>query len=342
MNFRTFYWIIILFVASTYAHSWFKTSEPPISDPSQPFRDASAFFEGFFNYFNLPKPSQIPECFSPDTASSFFKELNKAHKLLVAMNNREVLPLRSEFFKQYLFGIVHPSLTACIALTQDFDNLLKELGIHQKDPELFANANFLYSQAYFVKLLDNFEPMMENFEAKDYYPAGKAYGKLINDLVNSIKNEGLGYLAIKGFSNGFDTLGEVKDSENLLSESSIYLGGVAMELLKELTNVISEGESEQAYENNVNFWKGKGKEILEQIPSFVWRLGLVEGKDLTEVVGNHILNWIYDEKRMKYIQEHQMNYYTRMKLIGDNLNHLHVIQAGYLYADFIKGIDTSS
>ena len=49
--------------------------------------------------------------------------------------------------------------------------------------------------------------MIEHFEVKNFYNARKADGILINDLFNSIEIEGLEHLAIKGVSNGFDTLG---------------------------------------------------------------------------------------------------------------------------------------
>jgi len=272
----------------------------------------------------------------------FFKDLYKAHKLLLAMNNREVLPLRSEFFKHYLFGIIDPSITACIALTQDLSNLLNELGVDRRDPQVFANTNFLYSQAHHDKLLKDFAPIIRDLDSRSFFKAGKSYGALISHLISSVKNEGMGYLAIKGFCNGFENFAQVEDPVDLLTERSFYLGGIAMELLQELATVVSEGEWEEAYENTVTFWEEKGRKVIEQIPSSIWdRLGLYENKHMTEIVGSHILNWIYDEKRMKYIKKHRLNYYTRMKLIKDNLNHLHVIQAGYLYAEFIKSVDAS-
>ena len=311
--------------------------------PEDPYKDASEFFEGLFSRFGLDKPEQIiKECLCPKSSAIFLKSIYAFNQILIDVNNRNAARVHIDWAKEYIFAILNHGFTGCMAETQDFSDLLEALGV-ERDPILGHIAEWLYYQADFPKLLEDNKPVIQNLDAKNFSAAGAAYGDIMQDNVDAVKNQGVHYLSHVGMNNGFALGLEIDLPNDTLSVWNDTTAARDLAFLFGASRAVAAGKWWESYENLVKYWNEKGEEVLGNIPMEVWEdlQASEDNKKVTEKLGVDIMTKEFEDKMLKWIKKHPLKYHIHAKLMQKNFDQLHFIHIGVLQACLVKEIAKS-
>jgi len=308
-----------------------------------PHKDVAEFFEGLFSRFGLDKPEQIIwECFCDKTAAIYLEILRTWNQVLIDVNARDALHVHLDFAKELILSILDHSSSGCIIESQDFSNLLKAAGV-ERDPILTEISGWLYYQAYFPKFLEEYKPVIQNLDSKNFTAAGAAYGDIFQDNVDAVKNQGVHYLSHVGVQNGFALGLDIDLPNDSLTVWNDTTAAYDLEFAYEAAKAVADGHWCESFDNLVKFWKEKGEDILGHIPLSVWEClqGSDDNKKVTAKLGVDVMSKEFEELAAKWIKRHPWKYHAHAKLVKKNFEQLHFLHVGVLKAHLVKEIAKS-
>jgi len=308
---------------------------PEITSPSP----ISQFFEGLYAHFSLPAPQEmVQRCFDPFTEELFFKTLYGTNEILLDVNARQAGALHWDFIKQMVRSFLERPATFCTIKSDEFTELLNALGVD--NTEEWDLANWLYYQAHYQQLAYEFEPLIENLENGNYTEAGDAYAVVLKNFVDRTKAEGMKGLALRGFFNGFAIGLDIANPSDSLAVWNDTTAGYLMEFVEGVTEAISHGEWDHAYDSLHNFWMEKGKELLEKIPGSVWE-GLKKSGDyqsLTSRLGMELAGKEFRYLGLKFIGKKSLRVFLHMKVLEKNLKDFQMLHSGIVVGALVNQI----
>jgi len=230
----------------------------------------------------------------------------------------------------------------CIVESQDFSDLLEALGV-ERDPILTEISGWLYYQADFPKLLEDYKPIIQNLDNKNWSAAGAAYGDVMKDNVDAVKNQGVHYLSEAGLLNGFSLGLDIDLPNDTLTVWNDTTAAYDLDFAYEAARAVADGHWWDSWRNLVKFWEEKGEDILGHIPMSVWECiqGSEDNKKITEKLGVDVMSKEFEDLAVAWIKKHQWKYHAHAKLVKYNLEQLHFIHAGVLKAHLVKEIAKS-
>ena len=334
MNFKVF---IFIAFATFVACDHHLRASPPTFPEGEAVKCIEEFYNGYFAHFDLPSPTQIIKCYSPRDAAIFFTSIYEFYKILEDLEKRDQWDLHIRLIKEYFLAMLQSKVSRCIGKTQDIRDLLKALGIKASDMKKFAYGQYLYVQAHYSKMRGEYKPIIENILSKNFTAAGEANGVLAKNIVDTINEEKFGYLYIAAFENGFAMRAGVSNPNDSLSVWNHTTGGVAMMFLHELSEAVSRGKWAHSFRNTIKFMKGRGKDLLKEIPGSVFECleGSEDNKELTEKLGVNVLSKEFGKKMGKFIWRHPLKYHMYLTKIKHAMEHLQLGGAGAYYASLV-------
>jgi len=337
--------IIALISCDTETKSWYKFGEESSSPPHDHSKmdNLRYFYQTFFGQYKLSRPNQILDCFCDKTADLFFQSLYDSHQILIDTNERNSIKLHLEFAKLMLTYRPLHDVFACIAMTQDFTDLLDALDIKQRNPRDFMIAKYVYYQAEYPSLVENFQPVIDGLDNKNHSAAGKAYANVIGDLVHSVKKEGLNYLAWEGFENGIVVRLDIENPTDILKCFDNEAAGNYLEFLYKMSEYVSEGKYVDAPYNANRFWYEVGEKLMKKIQDEV--LECVKKSEDNQLIkkqlGIDVESREFLDLMLKYIGENRLHFFWMMKSLKHSFDHFNLNHAGYVYGHFLEQIAKS-
>jgi len=295
---------------------------------------------GLFDHFGLDKPNQIIfECLNNFSSAVFLKSMWTFNELLIDINARDARHAHHDFIKEWILSILGHGAAGCIVATQDFSNLVEALDI-KRDPLLDDIAQWLYFQADFEDLLDDYKPVIKNLEAKNFSAAGAAYGDVLNNTVKAVKSKGFYWLGHKGVSNGFSFGLDIDLPNDTLSIWNDTTSAYDLEFMWEAAKAVVDGHWWDSWRNLVKFWEEKGKDIIAKIPDSVWEAlqASEDNKKVTKKLGIDVMTKEFGEKAAHWIKKNQWKYHGFAKDVLRNLEHLNTIHVGALQAALVREV----
>jgi len=319
-----------------------ESTEASTAIPENPHQDVAQFFEGLFAHFGLGQPKQIIyECFNSGSAALYLESLYGFNQFLIDVINRDPHRVHWDIIKQYILAILEHSTSDCIVATQDLSDLLAALGV-KRDP-WSGIVNWLYFQAHFAQLFEGYKPVIQGFDSKNFTAAGDAYGALMNETVNVVKNEGLAYLAHTGFANGVSFGLDLALPNDSLAAWNDTTAAYDLEFIILGTKAVADGKWWESFDNLEKFWQEKGEEILGHIPLSVWEAieNSDDNKKLTEKLGVDVMSKEFEDLAVAWIKKHQWRYHAHAKALEKSFEQLDFIHAGILHAHIVEEIAKS-
>ena len=164
--------------------------------------DITDFYKGFFSYYNLPSPSQIPSCFDNEGVKLYIQSLFQKFELLKNSHERDFSKVHLISGRLSTTRHALESTYSCLFSTQDINSLLNTQKITNKDPKYIKLITYLNYQAHYDDLYEAYKPLIRSLEPKNFIEAGRTYGSITSYAINIVKSKGLDYLAFAVFRNG--------------------------------------------------------------------------------------------------------------------------------------------
>jgi len=336
----TILFLFALFTASFCDLSFFPKQETTDLKDHRPLDYLHYFFLTLFDQYNLTEPVAIVNCFNDKTATRFFNSLYDLHQIFIDTAERNTVKLHVDFAK---FALVLRSLDdslKCAAGTDDFSRLLDALGIQHKDPESLAIFDYIFYQARYNSLLQEFVPVIQGLDVNDNKEAAIAISRTLSNMVSSFKEEGVYSIANQAFGNGLAMSLDIDDPNDSLEcwddESSAHY----LDFFYRLAEVISEGGWRDAPINTHYFWKEEGEEIFKRIPSTVWDcvIASYDSRNLANALGIDIYTAEFREMMEKWITKNRLSYFMILKGIKTSFENKNLHHAGSLWGDFLDKV----
>jgi len=333
---------LALFAVASCDLTFLPKPEGVISDleDHRPIDDLRYFFMTLYKQFNLTDPDFIIECFCDKTATLFFKSLYEFNQLLNDTKERNEFKLHFDYLKLAALLKSLEDTAKCVIKTRDWDDLLNALEVEERDPQILALVNYIYYQARYSALLNDFVPLIIGLENKNHRKAGIAYSRLISNMVETVKYRGLHFIANQAFSNGFAVrlhLPTPGDSVRCFDNES---AAAYLEFFLKLSEEISNGKWKESPINTHFFWRDYGKKIMEKIPKEDW--GCVVGSHDYEVFYDRFGIRMYDREfldlLLKYVNNNRLHYWMMMKSMKESFDNYNLGHAGSVWGHLIKRI----
>jgi len=336
--------LIFAFLAMTLCGTGVPKSNLRIPGDHRPIDNLRYFFLTIFDQFGLDEPEDLIGCFDDKTAAIFFKSLFEFHEILTDTKERNEIRLHFDYLKLKILAKGLESVHECVIESDDYDELLDAMGVEERDSKKLMIYKYIYYQAEYEDLLEDFTSVVENLEDQDHKAAGIAYYRLLKRTVNNIKKLGVFFLANQGFGNGFSLrfgLSDPRDSLKCWNDSS------SETFLKFLCGLSSAVVNGSWYESPVNariWWDTWGSEIWDAIPDKVWSC-LGDSKDYEMMIGKigkDIFDDNFGELLLRYINNHRLNFFLTMKGIRHSFDKFNVNHAGFVFGHLIQRIARTS
>jgi len=228
-------------------------------------------------------------------------------------------------------------------MTQDFTDILDALDIKERNPKDFLITKYVYYQAEYPNLVEDFRPVIDGLDNKNHSAAGEAYANVIGNLVTAVKKQGLNFLAFEGLQNGIAVKLGVNNPGDILECFNNEYAGYYLEFLYRLSVVVSEGNWKDAFYSVNKFWYEEGKDLIKKIPKEVGECAenSTDNAEITEKLGIDVASEEFLDLMLKYIGENRLHFFWMMKGLRHSFDHFNLNHAGYLYGHFLERIAKS-
>lgn len=314
----------------------------PKIDPSH-HKDVDEFWTGAFENFNLQKPTELIECFGTVSGQVFFRKLRTINDLLQHSKANKNLKLHTDYAQLEVFMQALSHAHTCMFHSHDFDRLADSLHISH-DHEVIKKATYLYYQAKYADLADDFGQIVEEIDNKNYNNAGKIYAELFKRSVEDYKKRGEDLLAYQAFGNGLSgTLGAALPSESVDCYKEEH-AKLLMDFFRGISDAVTDAKWYRADKAAADYWEQEGRDLLSKIPSKVWRCDMKskDSKEISEKIGIELGSQQFREKMWDYMSDHNIMFYSYVKYISTELHKGDYVHAGAAYAHLLEAIAKSA
>jgi len=352
MKLIVFLFLSFLAIASCETdHPWLRFSKPKqpevlkMAQEPEPLKDHSrkdylrSFYQTLFNHYNLTQPDQILECFCDKTIDLFFNSLYDTHQILIDTNERNSAKLHLEFAKLLISYRPLHDVFACVSMTQDFTDLLDALGIKERNPKQFMLTKYIYYQAEYTDLVEDFQPVVDGLDNKDHRAAGEAYANVIDNLVHDVKKKGLSWLAKEAWENGLAVKLDLDNPSDILDCFDNNSSGIYLEFMYKWAEYVTDGSWRDAPYSTDRFWEQTGRDLMKKISKEIkCSSNSTDRQKLADKIGLNVESKDFVNAMMKYVNENRFHFHMMMKGLKHSLDHYNLNHAGYVYGHFLEQI----
>jgi len=315
---------------------------PKDLDPSH-HKEVDAFWTGAFEEFKLPKPTELIECFGTVSGQIFFRKIRAVNDLLQHSKSQNNFKLHTDFaqFEVLMHALEHAH--NCMFNTHDFERLTDSLHICH-DPEALKSAKYLYYQANFANLADDYKGIIEEIDNNDFNKAGKLLAVLFKKSVEDFKNQGEDLLAYQAFGNGLSGALGVSLPSDSVGCYNAKNAKLLMDFFRGFSHAVSEGRWYHADHSAVEYWEKEGKALLEQIPNKVWSCDMSskDSKEISEKIGMDLGSKEFRDKMWDYVNDHNIMFYSYLRSIKMAIDRGDYLHAGASYAHLLEAVAKST
>jgi len=336
----TILFLFALFTASFCDLSFLQKQKITDLKDHRPLDYLHYFFLTLYDQYNLTEPVAIVNCFDDKTATRFFNSLYELHEIFNDTAERNNIKLHIDYAKLALLLRSLDDSLECAVGTDDFTRLLDALGIKDRHPENLAIYDYIYYQARYNALLQEFIPVVKSLDNNDNKKAAIAVSRVLSDMVSNYKKEGVYFIANQAFGNGIAMSLDIDDPNDSLkcwdNESSAHY----LDFFYKLAEAVSEGGWRDSPINTHYFWKEQGEEIFKRIPSTVWDcvLASYDSRNLANALGIDIYTAEFREMMEKWITKNRLSYFMTLKGIKTSFESKNLNRAGNLVGDFLDKV----
>jgi len=314
---------------------------PKDLDPSH-HKEVDAFWTGAFEEFSLPKPTELIECFGTVSGQVFFRKLRIINDLLQHSKSGDNVKLHTDFaqFEVLMHALEHAH--ECMVHSHDFERLTDSLHISH-DPETLKNAKYLYYQAKFSNLADDYKSVIDEIDKKDFNKAGKNFADLFKKSIKDFKKQGEDLLAYQAFGNGISGALGVEFPSDSISCYNPKHAKLLMDFFRGISHAVTEGRWYKADQSTADYWKSEGKSLLEQIPDKVWNCDLnsKDSKKISEKIGMDLNSKEFRDKMWDYVNDHNIMFYSYLRSMRSAIHRGDYLHAGASYAHLLEAVAKS-
>jgi len=302
-------------------------------------KDIDEFWTGVFDALRLKKPTEIINCFGKVSGPVFFRKVRLMGSLLEHSKEGKNIRLHTDYAHLDLLMHALEHAHKCMADTNDFERMTHKLGV-PNDPEYLKKAKYIYFQAKFADITDDFKVIVDHIDKKEFELAGKDFGHLFKNAMKEYQHHGEDLLAQQAFGNGLSGALGLPYPKDCLKCYNAKNAKLWLDFFRGSADSITEGRWYKADDTAKDYWDKEGKDLLEQIPDKVWKCDLnsVESKRLAEELGIDLSSKEFMEKMWDYISDHNIMYYgylRSMKVSFDRNDYLH---AGAAYGHLLQAV----
>jgi len=315
---------------------------PKDLDPSH-HKEVDEFWTGVFEDFKLPKPTDLINCFGTVSGQVFFRKMRTINDLLQHSKAHDNLKLHTDYvqFEVLMQALEHAH--TCMVQSHDFERLTDALHISHDIGEI-KRAKYLYFEAKYASLADDYKGIVEAVDSKDFNKAGKLFGELFRKCVKDYKKQGEDLLAYQAFGNGISgTLGVALPSDSLNCYSSKD-AKVLLDFFRGISHAVADGRWYHADKSTLNYWEKEGKALLEKVPSKVWNCDMKssDSKQISEKVGMDLNSQEFRDKMWTYVNDHNIMFYSYLRTMNSAFEKNDYLHAGATYAHLVEAIVKST
>jgi len=311
---------------------------PKDLDPSH-HREIDAFWTTAFKHFGLPKPTELIECFGTVSGSVFFRKLRTVNDLLQHSKTGDNIKLHTDYVQVEVLMHALEHTHRCMVDSHDFERLSDSLHISH-DAETLKRAKYLYYEAKYASLADDYKLIIDELDKKDFAQAGKLFAELFQKSVKDFKKQGEDLLSYEAFSNGLSaTLGLELPTEGFKCYNSNQ-AKILMDFFKGIADAVTEGRWYKADQSTADYWKKQGKDLLSQIPDKVWKCDMnsKDSKQISEKIGMDLNSQEFRDKMWDYVSDHNIMFYSYLKSMNSAFTKGDYLHAGAAYAHLLEAI----
>jgi len=315
---------------------------PKNLDPTH-HKGVDEFWTGVFDSFKLSKPTELINCFGTVSGPIFFRKIRKMSDLLMHSKGQDNLKLHTDYTQFAILAQALEHAHKCMAQTKDFERLTDSLDV-SKDLEVLKKMSYLYFEAKFAQIADEFRGVIHEIDGKEYNKAGKKYAEMLKKAVKDFSSQGEELIAYQAFSNGVTgTLSLPLPSQNLNCYSSKDAKPI-MDFYRGLAHAVAEGKFNKADESAASYWEKEGKTLLEKIPKKVMTCesSSNESKQLSDKLGVDIHSKDFRDKMWNYMKNHNIMFYSYLKTMNAAFGKNDNLHAGSAYAHLLEAVSKSS
>jgi len=231
----------------------------------------------------------------------------------------------------------------CMVQTKDFESLMDTLRISH-DPQILNKAKYLYFQAKFGSLADEFKFIVEEIDSKNFNKAGKTFAELSKRHVKDFKKIGEDVLSYQAFSNGISgTLGLPLPSESIACYSSKDAKSL-MDFFRGFSHAVNEGRWYKSEHSAAEYWEKEGKELLEKVSKKAWNCDMnsSDTKQMGEKLGLDLNGQEFRDKMWDYLNDHNIMFYSYLRTMNMAFEKNDYLHAGSAYAHLLEAVAKSA
>jgi len=315
---------------------------PKDLDPSH-HKDIDEFWTGVFEAFRLPKPAELINCFGSVSGKIFFRKIQTINNLLMHSKGHDMVKLHTDYtqFEVLMHALAHSH--KCMVETKDFERLTDALHIPH-DPEVLMKAKYLYYQAKFDTLAEEYKGVYNEVVNKNFNKAGKVFAEVFKKAASEYNRQGEDLLALQAFGNGLsETLGLPLPAAKV----NCYNGKDAklvMDFFKGLSHAVAEGKWYRADSSASDYWSSEGKSLLEKIDKKVLKCDMNshDSKNLNEKLGLDLSSKEFREKMCDYTTDHNIMFYSYLRTMNSAFEKNDYLHAAAAYAHLLEAVSKSS
>jgi len=226
--------------------------------------------------------------------------------------------------------------------TKDFERLMGALHI-PNDPQILKKAKYLYFQAKFATLADEYKTVIDEIDSKNFNKAGKVFGELFKKSVKDFKKTGEDLIAYQAFGNGLSGALDVplpSESVNCYNDKEAKL---MMDFFRGFARAITEGKWYKADQTAAEYWEKEGKALLEKVPSKAWNCDMnsSDTKKLEEKIGLDLNSQEFRDKMFEYLTDHNIMFYSYLRTMHYAFEKNDYLHAGSAYAHLLEAVAKS-
>jgi len=315
---------------------------PKDLDPAH-HKDIDEFWTGIFEYYRLPKPNDLINCFGTVSGPIFFRKVKTVNDLMQHSNNHDNLKLHTDYAQMEVLMHALEHAHNCMVQTKDFERLMDSLHISH-DPENLKKGKYLYFQAKFGTLADEFKKIVDEIEDGKFNQAGKTYGELLKKSVKDFKKQGEEVLGYQAFSNGISgALGLPLPTESYACYGQKDAKAI-LDFFRGFSHAVAEGRWYRADHSASDYWEKEGKTLLEKVSSKAWTCDMnsKDTKLIGEKLGIDLNSQEFRDKMWNYLNDHNIMFYSYLRTMNSAFGKNDYLHAGSAYAHLLEAVAKSS